>query len=191
MKLQIIEKDLCVRVLLRYIRKVVLLFCFIFSAEVHKSSPKCNELNALQIWMLGCLIFNLVAFSLSIVVLRLHQREQMLSKQKLKVYQSTQIDLRDDVIGISDSSHDNEGSFQKDIEMVLTDNNKRHYLNKRGQQNRRHVLDDDYHASAASQQRQNQLNSTKLDNILLWLFPLTFCIFLGAYLVLFALKHEI
>ena len=141
--------------------------------------------------MLGCLIFNLVAFSLSIVVLRLHQREQMLSKQKLKVYQSTQIDLRDDVIGISDSSHDNEGSFQKDIEMVLTDNNKRHYLNKRGQQNRRHVLDDDYHASAASQQRQNQLNSTKLDNILLWLFPLTFCIFLGAYLVLFALKHEI
>ena len=140
--------------------------------------------------MLGCLIYNLVAFSVYIVVLRLHQRELILSKQKLKVYQSTQIDLRDDVIGIRDSSPDDEVSFQKDIKMVLADN-KGHYLNKCSRQNRRHVLEDDYHATTASKQQQNWLNSTKLDYILLWLFPLSFCIFLGAYFVLFVLKDNV
>ena len=167
-----------------------MLFCFIFSAEVHNSSPKCNELNAIQIWILGCLIFNLVAFSISIVVLRLHHRELMLSIQKLEVYQSTQIDPMDDVIGIRDRSPDNEVSFQKDIKVVLTDN-KRHYLNKCSQQNRRHVLENDYHAATASQKHKTQLNSSKLDYIILLLFPLSFCIYVGAYIVFFILKFKV
>ena len=144
-------------------------------------------MNALQIWMLGCLIFTFVAFSLCIAVIRLHQYEKMSAKRKRKMYQSNKLSLMHYANSLDDSSPDNEVLHKKNVK-TLMEENEGHSLNKYGRHKRGNILEDHYRLTKTTQQHQKCLESTKLDYILLWAFPLTFFIFIGVYITLFVLK---
>ena len=138
--------------------------------------------------MIGCLIFTLFAFLIGMIVLRVQHGEKLTEKRKLRQHKSKRQSTREDIINFEDISPENEVSFKKDIKDVFMDD-KEYCLN--GRLKRRNVIEGNNIRTMTTQQPRMCLNSTKLDNIMLLVFPLTFFIYVGVYMLLFVKKFSI
>ena len=135
--------------------------------------------------MIGCLTFSVFTFLIGMIVLRFQHREKLTEKRKLRQHKSKRQDTREDIINFEDVSPENEVSFNKDIKEVFVDD-KEYCLN--GRLKRRNVIEGN---NIRTQQPRMCLNSTKLDNIILLVFPLTFSIYVGVYVLLFVKEFNI
>ena len=135
--------------------------------------------------MIGCLTFSVFTFLIGMIVLRFQHREKLTEKRKLRQHKSKRQDTREDIINFEDVSPENEVSFNKDIKEVFVDD-KEYCLN--GRLKRRNMIEGN---NIRTQQPRMCLNSTKLDNIILLVFPLTFSIYVGVYVLLFVKEFNI
>ena len=122
------------------------------------------------------------------IVLRFQHREKLTEKRKLRQHKSKRQDTREDIINFEDVSPENEVSFNKDIKEVFVDD-KEYCLN--GRLKRRNVIEGNNIRTQQPQQLRMCLNSTKLDNIILLVFPFTFSIYVGVYVLLFVKEFNI
>ena len=135
--------------------------------------------------MIGCLTFSVFTFLIGIIVLRFQHHEKLTEKRKVRQHKSKRQDTREDIINFEDVSPENEVSFNKDIKEVFVDD-KEYCLN--GRLKRRNMIEGN---NIRTQQPRMCLNSTKLDNIILLVFPLTFSIYVGVYVLLFVKEFNI
>ena len=137
--------------------------------------------------MIGCLIFTLFAFLIGMIVLRVQHREKLTEKRKLRQHKSKRQGTRENIINFEDVSPENEVSFNQDINDLFVDDNK--YC-QNGRLKRRNVIEGNNIRTMTTQQPRMCLNSKKFDKIFLLVFPLTFSIYAGVYVLLFVEKFN-